>query len=115
MKKAKSALIIATMMICIFACGFLLGRNLNNSKITVMSGSQASTPTGTSSTASQKININTATIDELTILPGIGRTLAQRIIDYRETIGPFRTVSDLCNVEGIGDQKLDLIYDYIII
>jgi competence protein ComEA len=51
------------------------------------------------------VNLNTATLDQLDSLPGIGPTLAQRIIDYREAHGPFRTVEDLLNVSGIGDKK----------
>ncbi len=53
-----------------------------------------------------KVNVNTATLDELETLPGIGEVLAQRIIDHREAHGPFRTVEDLLDVSGIGDARL---------
>ncbi len=115
MKKAKFALIIITLMICVFTCGLLVGRNLNRSNISTININSTSATSETTNAEPKKININTATIDELTLLPGIGQTLAQRIVDYRERIGPFRTKSDLCNVEGIGNQKLLLILDYIII
>lgn len=115
MKKAKHALISVTLMICIFTCGLLVGRNLNRSNISVIQTDNASTTSNLANTESHKVNINTATIDELTLLPGIGKTIAQRIIDYRENIGPFRTKTDLYNVDGIGKEKLTLIYDYIII
>lgn len=52
------------------------------------------------------IDINTATVDQLETLPGIGPTLAQRIIDHREEHGPFRSVDELLDVSGIGDQRL---------
>jgi competence protein ComEA len=52
------------------------------------------------------VNINTATLDQLETLPGIGPTLAQRIIDYRVEHGPFRSVDELLEVSGIGDQRL---------
>jgi competence protein ComEA len=52
------------------------------------------------------VNLNTATIDQLESLPGIGPALAQRILDYRQEHGPFRSVEDLTNVSGIGDKRL---------
>ena len=56
--------------------------------------------------APAKINLNTATADELTALPGIGATLAERIVAYREENGPFRTEEELTRVSGIGEAKL---------
>jgi competence protein ComEA len=52
------------------------------------------------------VNLNTATLDQLESLPGIGPALAQRILDYRGEHGPFRAVDDLTNVSGIGDKRL---------
>jgi competence protein ComEA len=62
---------------------------------------------------SQRININTATADELDDLPGIGPTAAQSIIDYRLANGPFQTIQDIQNVPGIGPSTFDRIKDYI--
>ena len=52
------------------------------------------------------LDLNTATAEELTALPGIGEALAQRIVDYREAHGPFEAVEDIMNVSGIGEGKL---------
>lgn len=62
---------------------------------------------------SGKVNLNTATLDELQELPGIGPVLAQRIIEYREINGPFQSVDDLLNVKGIGPSLLDKIRDLV--
>ncbi|AEF94740.1 competence protein ComEA helix-hairpin-helix repeat protein [Desulfotomaculum nigrificans CO-1-SRB] len=51
------------------------------------------------------ININTASSAELESLPGIGPTLANRIIQHRQANGPFQSIEDLKNVSGIGDKK----------
>ena len=60
-----------------------------------------------------KISINSATVDELTGLKGIGPSLATRIIEYRESNGLFQTLDELMNVKGIGQSKFDNIKDSI--
>lgn len=65
--------------------------------------------------AQDKININTATSDDLVRLSGIGKAIAQRIIDYRETVAPFKTIEDIKNVKGIGDATFEKIKEMITI
>jgi len=59
------------------------------------------------------VNINTAGPEELDSLPGIGPSLARRIIQYRETSGAFKTPEDIKNVSGIGDKKYEQLKDLI--
>ena len=61
----------------------------------------------------EKININTATQTELETLPGIGTSMAYRIIQYRKDIGEFNQIEDIKNVSGIGDSKFNQIQDLI--
>jgi competence protein ComEA len=54
-----------------------------------------------------QVNLNTADLDALVALPGIGQALARRIIAYREEHGPFSSVEQLVDVQGIGERNLD--------
>jgi competence protein ComEA len=72
-----------------------------------------SEPTQGPSSDAELININTATVEQLDTLPGIGPTTAQKIIDYRTTNGPFGTIEDILNVSGIGPATFDEIKNLI--
>jgi len=62
-----------------------------------------------------KININTATLEELDTLPKIGPVTAQRIIDWREANGGFEIIEDIKKVKGIGEEIFEEIKDLITI
>lgn len=59
------------------------------------------------------ININTAGVDSLVLLPGVGPKTAQKIVDYRKENGPFRSSGSIKKVKGIGDKKFEKIVPYI--
>ena len=61
------------------------------------------------------VNLNTCTKEELTALPGIGNTLAKRILEYRTVHGRFQSVEELLQVEGIGEEKFEAIREYLTI
>ena len=52
-----------------------------------------------------KVNLNTASIEQLTTLPGVGPKLAARIVEYRQKSGTFRSTQELMNVQGIGEKN----------
>lgn len=62
-----------------------------------------------------KININTAGVEELQMLSGIGKSTAEKIVNYRNENGKFEKIEDIKNVSGIGDSKFNSIKDKIII
>ncbi len=139
MKKPQLILIGITAIFLCLVLGIFIGRNLTKNYVSVEnlgvtdvngnhsigtttesqntgSGEQNSV-TGDESTTEnkiedKKININTADAEQLTLLPGIGEVIAQRIVDYRTENGPFQSVDDIINVSGIGETKLEQLRPY---
>ena len=62
-----------------------------------------------------KVKVNSASVEELVLLPGIGKKTAEKIIEYRKSNGKFNSANDLLNVSGIGEKKLEKIKSYLII
>ncbi len=62
-----------------------------------------------------KVNINTATAEQLEQLPGVGSKIAAEIIKYRTENGNFAAVEDIKKVDGVGDKKYNKMKDYIIL
>jgi competence protein ComEA len=61
----------------------------------------------------KQVDINSAGIEELDELPGIGPAIAKRIVDFRNENGPFKRVEDLMNVRGIGEKKFLQLKDLV--
>jgi competence protein ComEA len=60
------------------------------------------------------VNVNTASSEQLQLLPKIGPALAERIIAFRETNGPFKKVDELVAVRGIGEKSLAVLRPYVV-
>lgn len=127
MKRNRIEIITAalTLLLLSFSIGYFAGRKSIDAPITVsverpVSSAAplpaAASPSPTSADAvppSAPININTASAEALTALPGIGEVLAQRIVDYRAQHGAFAATADLMDIRGIGDAIFSNIKDYI--
>lgn len=61
--------------------------------------------------SSQKVSLNSGTLQDFTTLDGVGESKAQAIIDYREKNGPFKQIEDIMNVSGIGEKAFEKIKD----
>lgn len=97
-------IVLMAMCISFFSIG-----NLSAAKV-VQQESQKLT---TMQHVSEKHNINTAGIEELIEIPGIGPKTATKIVEYRTLHGKFKELNELLNIKGIGDKKLDIIKDHI--
>ena len=66
-------------------------------------------------TDTEKIDLNTATIEDFSKLKGVGKTYAERIVNYREQNGPFKKIDDILLVKGIGEKTFEAIKDQLTI
>ena len=124
MKNKISVLLAAVTVLFVgFTLGLFVGRNTGSGTVTLAVSPQMQTAPTTAATAAAKtvpeetvsfpVNINTADVDTLTALPGIGRVLAERIVAYRRQNGSFRAIEEITKVEGIGEKKAEAILELI--
>jgi competence protein ComEA len=85
-------IVAAALIVCVMACS-------------IVSAQEPRSAAGASASAAAVLNLNTATAAQLEALPGIGKSTADRIIEYRTKSGGFKKVEDLMNVRGIGEKS----------
>ena len=121
MKNARiQPLVILTCIFIGFVTGMFFSRTRSRTpvyiqKIPAATVSPASPTVESVPAAPAIININTATAEQFQSLPGIGPVLAERIVAYRNANGMFESVGALMNVSGIGETKLEAIWDLVTI
>ena len=121
-KPALPLLSVLTALFFTFTLGFFIGRNVGSETVAIAplpTDARHDTATVQISEPPRQeitfpIDLNQADLDALCALPGIGQTLARRILDYRMANGPYSRPEELLNVEGIGAGKLEAILDYVI-
>ena len=110
--KLRTWPILLALLLVVFCAAFFLGRNTVSERVSVeTSRSPAAVPAAAEQSertmpervsAPAAVNLNTAGLDELMTLPGIGQTLAGRILAYREEYGRFSAAEQIMDVPGIG-------------
>jgi len=118
MKKfIPAAMIAAALLFLGFIGGYFWGERdapvLSVPKDPISEGALANKPSDASVSVDFRVNLNTAALEELEKIPGIGPSIAERIISYRTEQGGFRTVSELLAVSGIGEKSLERMEPYL--
>lgn len=134
-KIRKFAIPLAAALVIVFSLGFAIGRERGaRSEVVLQTQRSAArevtsapteeqtdeaetqTPRGETSEAGEadaRVNLNTATLEELQTLPGVGEAIARRILEYREASGGFLTIEQIMEVSGIGEAKFAQMKDLI--
>lgn len=120
MKKQKDTIfIVLCILFTVFLSGVFIGRATSRYPVDLTRAVDVGYIASKSDTEDlfigKKMNINVASVDDLTLIPSIGESTAQRIVDYRTNHGPFQSLSELGNVEGLGSDRILQLIDYITI
>lgn len=119
MKNKEQVILLCIGVLCAgLMVGILIGRITNDRsvRLSAYDNMVADQPTANipyRDETTGKININTASAEELTQLPGIGTTYAERIVEHREKYGPFLRIDEIKNIKGISDSRYEKIKNYI--
>jgi len=65
--------------------------------------------------STEKVNLNTATVEQLQTLPGIGPAMAKRVLEYRTKVGKFTKIEEILNVKGFGEKRFQKIKDRLLV
>lgn len=124
-KRVDPALVLWSAAVLLFACAFFLGRaTVRGPVLEAQRASPGSTAqdewlsrvqekAASAAEKSSRVCLNTAALEELLALPGVGEKTAERILAYRDTYGKFVTVEQLLDVEGIGEGLLEQLRSYV--
>lgn len=92
------------------ACILALSVCLLFSSVSVLAQKAATDPAPV-----EKVNLNTATVEQLQTIPGIGPAAAKNIIEYRTKVGKFNRIEEIINVKGIGEKKFQKIKNLLVL
>ena len=116
--KEQKVLLAVTALFVTFTLAFFIGRSSVHAQITTERAPEAlvrELPEPAPEPAVERLELNRATRAELETLPGIGEVLAERIVAWRSANGPFVSVEQLMDVEGIGEKKFAEIQDSVFV
>ena len=91
-----------------YACVFLLCLGLAVGPVSAWAQKSGPAP-------AEKVNLNSATVEQLQTLPGIGPSIAKNILDYRSKVGKFNRIEEILNVKGIGEKLFQRIKDRLVV
>ena len=111
MKKPQWIFVSITVAFLLLLGGIFVGRNTAGAYIPINDAKE--TIAQEQANKDGQIDINTATSEQLQLIPGIGPSIAQRIIDYRTDNGGFKSIEEIMNVSGIGEKKFEQMKPYI--
>ena len=99
----------AAILFTILMIGIYIGKNTASQRLEFPQQGQSQTG------ERGKLDINTATEAQLSLIPDIGPTIARKIVEYRQENGPFTKITELANVDGIGLSRLQTLEEYVAI